>query len=163
MCASWGSLGGPLRALLGRLRSLLGRLRRLVSRPKPLEADLGATRDVVGRLDGCLIALGGDFGPPKSRPGALLRASWTLLGRFWKAAWVVLDAVKKNEYATIARFPNGFGRFVPLGPSWGSSWSPLGASRRPLGPFETSREQFETPRGHLGVDPGTSWTALAAV
>ena len=108
---SWGPLG----ALQGRLGGHLGRLGGLLGR---LGALLGPSWGPLGPSWGHLGGLVGDL-------GAILGASWAVLSRR-KAEKAKMPKSFKN-----LRKINDFGLF---GPSWRTSWRPLGPSWRPLGP-----------------------------
>ena len=101
-------------------------------------------------------------------PWAVVGASWTvlgtsglsrsppggLLGRRGQSSDQKTNML--NMYAHLKKphvlcFPR---------PSWRSSWSALGAYRRPLGPFEPPREPSDTPGGRLGSDSRPSWAVL---
>ena len=95
-------------------------------------------------------------------PGALLEVLLERSWGFFGASWVVVDSLRTkkanmlNMYAHLKKphvlcFPR---------PSWRSSWSALGAYRRPLGPFEPPREPSDTPGGRLGSDSRPSWAVL---
>ena len=157
--ASCGPLGGFLRVSLGFLGvfggflgvslAVFGRSWPVRRRRKTSLGPLWDDLEPLGALQGCLGGNLGRLGGLLGRLWALLGPSWGPLGPSWgslggflgalgailMASWAVLSRRKAEKEQTPKSFKNiwKINDFGICGPSWRSSWRPLGPSWRPLG------------------------------